>query len=235
MTNDMYYIPILARALQQADTEQALQMAFEDIKTLGEQSEYHDGFSQFQLFMEAVRRQTEVADPNLLEPTLMRELMTQLATDMFDGNGVERQSVLDLIQSRPRWRQEYEQLISDIHGSEAAPTALEISVYREEKPFGAITFEKTPCSQTIDKVTPGGYTVSLATGRVIWQGDLTEQDLIWTAAFPGKPLDLAADTDRTEEVSTRKFNLLDSEITLEVIPGLESGRLKITVNFSEKP
>jgi len=160
--------------------------------------------------------------------------MTDLATDTFDSSEAERQAIIDLIQSRPQWQQEYEQLASEISGLETKPRRLEISVYREEKLIGTTVLEKIPGSQTIDKITPGCYTVSLATGRVIWQGELTEQDLIWRAAFPGEPVDLAADTGGAASKSTRQFKLLDGEMTLRVFAGLESGKLEIIVNGPEE-
>ncbi len=67
----------------------------------------------------------------------------------------------------------------------------------------------------------------LDTGWVIWQGELTERDLIWMAAFPDVPLDLAADTDETSARTTREESLLDGELILRVIPGLESGNIEL--------
>ena len=51
MSDDLYFIPIIAKALQQKDTEQALLQAFEQIKSLGRKPQYQQGLAQFEQFM----------------------------------------------------------------------------------------------------------------------------------------------------------------------------------------
>ena len=51
MDNYLYFIPLLARALQQADSGPALKQAFAEIERLGRQPEYEQGYRQFRRFM----------------------------------------------------------------------------------------------------------------------------------------------------------------------------------------
>ena len=84
----------------------------------------------------------------------------------------------------------------------------------------------------INGVTPGAYCLRLETGRVIWQEDLGDQDLLWTKAFPGQPLRAAADDGGAHIPATHRFSVLEGEIMLQVFAGLESGSIEITLNPS---
>jgi len=131
-----------------------------------------------------------------------------------------------MIRSRPEWKAEYEQLCAEMRET-SHPLPPEITVTRESQLLGMISLDRIPGSGSVSNVTPGQYTLALATGRVIWQGVLTEQDLVWRVAFPGRPLDLAADTGEAAQ-PTLEIPLLDGELTIRVLPGLESGRIEIT-------
>jgi hypothetical protein len=82
----------------------------------------------------------------------------------------------------------------------------------------------------IPLIRPGSYSVRLATGRLLWMGDLHAQDLLWADAFPATALPLAADSDDALTVYTRELHLLDNEIVLRVYPGLEYGTIGIRID-----
>jgi hypothetical protein len=46
-------------------------------------------------------------------------------------------------------------------------------------------------------------------------------------AFPGEPLELAADTGKRVAKATREERLLDGEVLFRVIPGLERGHIEL--------
>lgn len=54
LNNDLYFIPILARALEQDDVRDACESALKEIDALGEQSVCRQGHLQFQMFMDQV-------------------------------------------------------------------------------------------------------------------------------------------------------------------------------------
>lgn len=56
MTEDLFFMPLIAEALEQPDPHSALVMAFRRIKTHGTQAQYKRGQRQFLRFMDAVRR-----------------------------------------------------------------------------------------------------------------------------------------------------------------------------------
>jgi len=79
----------------------------------------------------------------------------------------------------------------------------------------------------LDNINPGFHSLSLDTGRVLWEGELTESHLLWAVAFPGEPLQMAADTGEAGNRPTLEDDLLDGEMVLRVFPGLEGGSLEV--------
>jgi len=230
MSNDLYFIPIIAKALQQEDADESLRQAFDEIESLGQQSVYQLGYQQFQKFMHIVGDRTKGHRPGLLENNAVIALITELATSTFEGTDQEKQMILRIIQSHPQWQTEYDRLTAEIRELQQAPTGVSVSILRENKPFRSLTFTKSPDSKTIDKIVPGRYTVVLATGRIIWQGLLAERDLIWTEAYPGRALRLSADTGEPEGEPTQQVSALEGDIVLRVFAGLENGRIEITMH-----
>jgi hypothetical protein len=74
---------------------------------------------------------------------------------------------------------------------------------------------------------PGQYDLGFDTGRVLWAEQLSDKDLIWSHAYPGRPLLLAARTGDSEREPTRHVSLCDGAIVLSVYPGTEDGILRV--------
>ena len=229
MSNDLYFIPIIARALQQEDTDESLRRAFDEIESLGQQPDYQLGYQQFQEFMHIVNDHKKEHGLDLLENNSVIALITELTTSTFEGTDQEKQMILRIIQSHPKWQAEYDRLMAEMRELQRAPTGVSVSILREKEPFRSLTFTKSPDSKTIDKIVPGRYTVALATGRIIWEGLLAERDLIWKEAYPGRALRLSADTGEPEGEPTQQVSALEGDIIVRVFAGLESGRIEITM------
>ena len=69
--------------------------------------------------------------------------------------------------------------------------------------------------------------VRFSNGRVLWEGDLTKEDLIWAFAYPAMDLPMAAETEAGQQDPTRAISLLEGEFILYVFAGLEAGEIKI--------
>ena len=227
MSNDLYFIPIIAKALDQKDTKESLKKAFDKIKSLGSKPEYEQGFQQFQQFMDVVARKQET---DTLDADLVSELIIDLATDGFEGSDEDKQRALSIIKSNPRLRKEYDQLVTDIEQLNRRPAGVEISISRDNKWFKSVTLMEIPGSKGIDRIAAGIYNISFATGQVIWEGELTVEDLVWAKAYPGRNFDLAADTTGLKPEPTKEISVFDGEITIQVFPSVESGSMKITIN-----
>jgi len=231
MSNELYFISIIAKALEQKDTEQSLKQAFDQIKSLGTEPGYEQGFEQFQQFMDTVNKQVKNNDSgNQLRTQIAKELIVELATDTFEGSDEDKKKVLSIIQSNPQWRKEYDQLIAEIEELSQVPETIEVLVSRDNKPFKSVTFSDIPGSKTIDRITAGLYDISFASGRTIWKGELTAQAIVWAKAYPGRPFDMAADTTGKGPEPTKQISLFDGEIIIQIYPSIESGSMKITIN-----
>lgn len=166
MNQDLYFIPILARAFAVPDRGQALASAFQEVERLGQLKQYQTGYRQFQRFM--------------AESYCVQVPKVQLVKN------------------------------------------------------GAVITELTPCAATqevqVPGITPGEYSIRLATGRLLWSGTLEKQDLLWAEAFPSAALPLAADTEEPRRVWTQELKLLRDEIVVHVYPGMEQGTIGIQIN-----
>ena len=231
MSNDLYFISIIAKALEQKDSEQSLKQAFEEIKSLGTKSGYEQGFQQFQQFMNTVNEQAkkEGADDQL-KTEIAKQLIVELATDTFEGTDEDKRKALSIIKSNPQWRKEYDQLVAEIEELSQVPESIEILISRDNKPFKSVTFMEVPGTKGIDRIIAGVYNIAFAAGRIIWEGELTEQNLLWGKAYPGRHVKLAADTTGQKSEPTKEISVLDGEIIIRVFPSIESGRIEITMN-----
>jgi hypothetical protein len=104
---------------------------------------------------------------------------------------------------------------------------LEIIIDRNGESIVSIPVKSGPFSERIQNIKPGKYDVRLNSGRILWQGELTARELVWTAAFPEKDMALAADTGAYTEYTTREITLLEGELIIRVIPELESGCIEL--------
>jgi hypothetical protein len=168
-------------------------------------------------------------DSGDLRPEMIRELIFQLATGLLDCDSNEGQRLLEIIRLKPKWHEEFEKLSAQTLETEGLSGQMKIIVTRNGDAIGSIPAQPSLFAQTIRNVTPGYYEVRLNTGRVLWQADLREEDLIWSAAFPEQALDLAADTGESLRRVTKEFTILDGEITIKVFPEIESGCIEVEV------
>lgn len=165
MKDDLYFFPIIVKALRASDKKAAIKDAFVRIQEMGTQRRYRKGASQFGRFMESVQEQGRIL------------------------------------------------FVVECNGDRV----------------GTISVHPAGLMARLPGIRPGTYTISLSTGRLLWEGALTEADLLWSKAFPGRALSLAADTSGAEQPVTRREALLGNEVQLLVFPGVESGEMGIQI------
>jgi hypothetical protein len=227
MSEDLFFIPIIAGALQSNDPKKALREAFHEIKSSGQKAEYQQMYAQFQKFMETVSQYGEAQSDISFGDAVVKELILDLAIGTFDSDSFEQDAALALIHSNKEWQNLYEQILAQLKGE--SETGYEVSIERNNHPVGTFSLIKEGRSQLLKNMYPGHYTLKLDTGRVIWDGELSQKDLIWSQAHPGKPLKLAADTEEKVILPKREISLLGDKIVLQVFPGVESGTLGIKI------
>jgi hypothetical protein len=104
---------------------------------------------------------------------------------------------------------------------------IEIVFERNGACLAAITYRHRRIIRTITKVKPGQFILKFKIGRVIWSDELKKEDLIWSEAFPGEGLRLAAETEQPATKASRIIRLFNGEVILRIIPGIEHGNIDI--------
>ena len=226
-SKQLYFIPIIARALQVDDTKRAMEEAFDEIKDLGKQEEYHEGFQQFLEFINTALKPSEEESEKKAQALryAIYRLIHDLATDKFKGNEELKETLLNELKDVPEWYTEYERIKKEAETFLAAETAIEVEILKGDQKIGS--FIDSPEPAFIHAVTPGKYMIRFSNGRTLWEGDLTKEDLIWAFAFPNRNLSLAAETEDSKKNPTRTISLLDGEIIIQVFAGLETGQISV--------
>ena len=97
-----------------------------------------------------------------------------------------------------------------------------------------VTLSLTEGLAVMDRIVPGHYELALETGWLIWEAELTVEDLLWTEVHPDEPLAWAASSETRQERPTRTFDLKETGLILNIYPGLEDGRLELSANKCEE-
>jgi hypothetical protein len=155
----------------------------------------------------------------------IHRLIYDLVTDTFDGDEDHKNALINSIKSNPEWGVEYERIKDEAQDFLASEVALEIEVLKGDHLIGSISTIKE--SDLVSPISPGKYTIRFSNDRVLWEGDITSEDVIWTYAFPGRDLPMAAETEPIQREPTRILTLLDGELMIYVFAGLESGSFRI--------
>ena len=232
MSNDLYFIPILSKAFDSPDREKALEKAFNVIQEKGREPGYETGFVQFECFMEEVAKQVRAnqQEPGMGVSLLVDTLIAALATGTFEGDEFEEQAVLASVSAQPTWRKRLDSMRDQLRAlEEEVPATAEITVTRDDEEIQTLSFPLFRGSHVLRNISPGRYCLVLGTGLVLCECVLAREDVEWAAAFPGRPLELAADTKGALGTPTREFHAMGGEITMRVFPGLETGVMRIDV------
>ena len=230
MGNEMYFIKWITEAFKQLDREAALQTALEKITSLGSQPEYAEGYEQFQVFMGLVTNHIKKNGHKSLSENVIRALMIELATDTFEGDDLQKNNILEIIQSNPDWQNEYQTLSKQIQKLQEPFDSLEISVLRDDQPVGAVSLTQKKNNLAVSQLAPGFYKLMLSTGRLLWEGALGDEDLLWARAHAGQPFKMAADSGEGKTKPAKTLSLLEGELRLNIFAGVETGSLEIKLN-----
>ncbi len=225
--NNLYFIPILANAFDRPDRTEAFKNALSEIIRLGESAEYKKGFEQFEQFIASgVQSLSEDSeDFARLRDMVLQSLLTMLATDTFDGPEEVRKSLIKRIQANPDLANRYQELLEELSPENEPP--LEVELYKNDQLLSAQPLPSEQQSVYFDQIDPGNYSIRLSNGRVLWEGNVEAEDVIWKSAYPEKEYPMAAATEKDESNRTKSFKLLDGEITLNLYAGLETGGLEL--------
>ena len=183
MSDDLFFIPMIAKALREPDPKAAMIDTFERIRAMGREPRYQRGHQQLIDFMDSVITGR------------LEDAPEEVGTLILDG----------------------------LHREMSA----EIIIEGDDEVVATRSFKHAVGAHGVNVVKPGNYRLKLDTGRLLWEGRLTEEDLVWSKAYPGQDLPVAADSKETRRTPTREIDLLDGSAVLRIYPGVETGSLEI--------
>ena len=226
---NLYFISILARAIESRDQKGAMVKAFDEIIRLGDQAAYKEGFRQFQAFVKAAIKSSGKTPDGKIQfiEDATYKIIFDLVTDTFEGNEEQKQNFINALKSSSRWNTEFERIKNEAKACLPPDSSIEVEIIKNGQAFYSSPFSTNALS--IGHIFPGKYTIRLSNGRVLWEGDLTRDDVIWAYAYPEQDLAMAAETEAFEQAPTRIIPLLEGELTMHVFAGLESGRITLKI------
>ena len=223
----LYFIPIIARAFSSVDPKRAMEEAFSEIRELGNQAEYEEGFRQFLKFVEvSVKPSAQDSEERIqIVKNAIYRLIYDLATDTFDGDEEQKHALIKAFRNIPEWKAEFERIKEEAQVFQAPETPMEVEVLKGDRIIGSSAISIEPTS--ISSISPGNYTIRFSNGRVLWEGNILPKDVIWAFAYPDKDLPMAAETEPSRREPTRTLILLNGELIIQVFAGLESGEIRL--------
>jgi hypothetical protein len=230
MSKNLYWLRMIMDAFNAPGREKALGEAFRAIVARGQAPAYAEGLRQFEAFMEEVGRQALVNERDLeaAVSALADNIIISLATGAFGGSKIDEEEALAFISSRATWKEKLESVRADLRAETEPRAAMSLTVARDGVDIETVPVSSECLSHSIKRVLPGHYELKLSTGLLLWEDELGQEDIEWSAAFPGHALDFAAATEELEGKPTREVSVLDGEILLQIFPGVEAGRMVIT-------
>jgi hypothetical protein len=233
MNRTLYFIPLIEKALAQSNPRKALVESFREIQSLGRDPAYSDGFAMFLSFMEEVAENWKLQD--LLSSdagaAILEDFSLQLAADTASNAPFSEKDQSGL---PPALLEQIIQRLNTLSLMDTEPIRMEVDVIRDTEIHATIQLDPTKPVQRIAGILPGKYTFRLGSGRVLWEVELEEKDLILKLADPGQNLKLAADTGEERRLSpTRKMAALSGELVFRVFPGIESGWIEIETRIPQ--
>jgi len=225
----LYFIPLIAKAYEEPDKYSAFQSAIKEIVRLGKLPEYKNGYHQFKQFIgSGLESLLKDHHKNEIIDETIHNLFTNLALDFIESSQKTKDKILDQIKSHPELYKKYEKILIDINANFKGQPPFVIELFKDEILISSKQISDNLKTVIFSNIDPGQYTLKLSNGRFLWNGEISEKDIIWEYAFPGIKYNMAADTGQSDSNSTRKEKIFNGEISLEVFAGLESGRIEIT-------
>lgn len=206
MTNNLYFIPLLMEAFERGDVVEGLRRALSTIVARGKDEQLRREYEQFEVFMDAViasHRNRADAEKGIA------------------SGGVDETSAL------PELAAVWDSVKHDLEMKPDAEPRIEFLLRQSDGAVQRLQLSHDRSKGEMTGLVPGAYEILLASGRVLWEGELTKEDLLSAYVCPEEPLSLAADTGGVSEQHTHRTVLLDSEVIVTIFAGLMTGRLEI--------
>jgi len=129
-------------------------------------------------------------------PDLLEEILTAIATDTWEGSAEDREEILRLCQGIPALKSELERIRAEIEPFLQWEVRLELEFKREGETQGVVQVPPGTEGVSIPGIIPGAHTLTLSTGRRVWESTILPKEVLWAEAYPSRDLELAAQPRR---------------------------------------
>ena len=116
--NNLYFIPIIAKAFEHEELDVAFKIAITEIIELGQLPGYDQGFQQFEEFINAGLENLQIHPEYFrqIQRTIIESILLKIATDTFDGPEDVKDRLLKSIHSNIELKEEFEFIKSNYLG-----------------------------------------------------------------------------------------------------------------------
>lgn len=228
-SRSLHFIRLLLEAWESEDRKESLAEALREIARLGAKSTHNEDHANFLRFMDEVEDQL-LADPEASRAHFLeavRLLLPDLATDTWEGASEEKEAILQLCEAHPDLKAELDRLRSELKPLLRPRGSLQLELRRGLGTHAVIHSPTGAEAISVPNIVPGAYTLTLSTGRPIWEGMILPEQVLWAEAYPGRDLEMAAQTGDLGQEATHVESLLNGELELRMYPGLEAGTMRI--------
>ena len=221
------FLKALMAAWEADDRRAALSGVLRQVVSRDSASTHNEHCANTRAFFEQVERQLQldrVAKSHFLEA--IRSLLTDLATDTWEGKPEDLEALLSFCEGHPQLAGELGALREELAPSLGSRVPLFLTLRRGPE-AQVIHVPLGPEAVSVPDVVPGEYSLTLSTGQLLWEGEVRPEQVIWSRAFPGRALPMAAETDLPVGEPTYVVDLLGAELSLTLHAGLEAGTLRL--------
>lgn len=227
MSESLFFVPMIGGALQEQDPVAALGRAFSQIEASGREAAYQRGYRQFVRFMERVHSHLRSTRANhvAMDPEFRQELLAVLAPTTSDED--LSRGLMALAERPASDREVVSELLAHIEQAHDLPDLPALFLTLRDEVVATLQLEGLASTDSVSGIGPGRYELKADTGQILWAGTLTERDVLWSVAFPGRPFELAADSGQVPSQPTREIQLLEGALFMRVYAGLEGGVVQV--------
>ncbi|MCK4658163.1 MAG: hypothetical protein KAV82_01450 [Phycisphaerae bacterium] len=227
MTDGLLAINLFVRAFDEVDPRAALRKAFDRIAAWDHDPSRRYDYRALLRFLVEVRRASEPSSYDSTSPFLYDVARLFMERAIGTPEDIPASHANRPVPCRTRQLFEWHQAWSEIRDMARRPAVQEIALQRSNRVLATVRLDDAFTTKVVSNVTPGRYRLVLETGCVLWKASLDDRDLVWSRAFPNRPIQLAATTVQDAWPPTRDVAVFEGRLRIRVFPGVEAGTIAI--------
>ena len=225
MTDELFFLPILASAARRPDDVASWREAFAQIRERCDNPREPGARENWYRFLDAVFAVTDSDEEEAIADAAFRMLLDRLEEHESESPA----DPADLWRTDSH-REGYARFITCVKSSLSRAASLVVQFLHGRDLLAAWPWPLTG-EAMVRNLRPGDYTIALDTGWRLWAGRLEAEDLLWHRAFPQRPLAVAAESGPPTVHPSRHIRLGVAPLTMVVYPGVETGAVRLVAEL----